>query len=135
RELPFEPLPLLDNSRFGVALRNRAGAAQPMLFAPILGGTQSKRAAGDAFTFTLRLYAHRGDLTQAYEDVARRLYGFRDYRRNAISTLTQTLDRMIDYGMSEFSWFIDELKGCAYSTDVPGAVKNVSALNPFNFAL
>ena len=135
RELPFDPLPVLDNSRFGVALRNRDGAAQPMLFAPILGGAGSKRAAGEAFSFTLRLYSHRGDLTVAYEDAARRLYAFRDYRRNAISTLNQTLDRMIDYGMSDFSWFIEELKGCAYSTDVPGAVKNVSALNPLNIAL
>lgn len=134
-ELPFQPLPVLDNSRFGVALRNRAGAAQPMIFAPMLGGTGSKRAAGDALTFTLRLYAGTGDLTQAYEDAARRLYAFRDYRRNAISTLNATLDRMIDYGMSDYSWFIDELKGCAYSTDVPGAVKNVSALNPLNLAL
>jgi hypothetical protein len=134
-ELPFDPLPLLDNSRFGVALRNRTGAAQPLLFAPILGGAGSKRAAGAAVTFSLRLYAHRGDLTRAYEDAARRLYGFRDYRRNAIATLNQTLDRMIDYGLSEFSWFVDALKGCAYSTDVPGAVKNVSALNPLNLAL
>lgn len=135
RELPFDPLPLLDNSRFGVALRNRAGDAQPMVFAPVLGGAGSKRAAGESLTFTLRLYAGRGELTQAYEDAARRLYGFRDHRRNAISTLNQTLDRMIDYGLSEFSWFVDELKGCAYSTDVPGAVKNVSALNPLNLAL
>jgi hypothetical protein len=28
-ELPFSPLPLFDNSRFGVALRNPAGEAQP----------------------------------------------------------------------------------------------------------
>ena len=135
RELPFDPLPLLENSRFGVALRNHAGDAQPMVFAPVLGGAGSQRAAGETLTFTLRLYAGRGDLTQAYEDAARRLFGFRDYRRNAISTLNQTLDRMIDYGLSDFSWFVDELKGCAYSTDVPGAVKNVSALNPLNLAL
>src|SRR5690606_23743116 len=33
-EFPFNPLPLLNNSRFGVVLRNRDGAAQPMVFAP-----------------------------------------------------------------------------------------------------
>lgn len=134
-EFPFMPLPLLDNSRFGVALRNPDGAAQPMVVAPILGGAGSKRGAGEAFTFKLRLYAGQGDATRAYEDIARRLYAFRDYRSNAISTLNETLDNMIDYGMSHYSWFIDELKGCAYSTDVPGAVKNVSALNPLNLAL
>ena len=63
------------------------------------------------------------------------LYGFRDFRRNAIASLNETLDNMIDYGMSRHRWFVDELKGCAYSTDVPGAVKNVSSLNPLNFAL
>jgi len=134
-EFPFNPLPLLENSRFGVALRNRDGAAQPMVFAPILGGLGSKRGVGESFGFKLRLYAGRGEATVAFEDIARRLYQFHDYRSNAISTLNQTLDNMIDYGMSHYSWFIDELKGCAYSTDVPGAVKNVSALNPLNLAL
>ncbi len=134
-EFPFQPLPLLDNSRFGVALRNPAGQAQPMTFGPLMGGTGSRRGAGEAFTLKLRLYVGHGELTQAYEETARRLYAFRDYRRNAIASLNETLDNMIDYGMSHYSWFIDELKGCAYSTDVPGAVKNVSSLNPLNFAL
>ena len=134
-ELPFQPLPVLDNSRFGVALRNAAGEAQPMVFAPMLGGAESKRAPGEAFTFKVRLFAGAGDVTAAYETLARRLYGFRDHRRNAIASLNETLDNMIDYGMSRYSWFIEELKGCSYSTDVPGAVKNVSSLNPLNLAL
>lgn len=134
-EFPFSPLPLLDNSRFGIALRNAAGEAQPMTFAPFLGGPGSKRAAGEAFAFRLRLLVWPGDVTAAYEAGARRLYGFRDHRRNAIASLNETLDNMIDYGMSDYSWFVEELKGCAYSTDVPGAVKNVSSLNPLNIAL
>lgn len=134
-EFPFQPLPLLENSRFAVALRNAVGQAQPMVFAPVLGGAESKRRAGESFKFKLRLFAGRGDITVAYETVARRLYGFGDFRRNAITSLNETLDNMIDYGMSPFSWFVDELKGCAYATDVPGAVKNVSSLNPLNFAL
>ena len=32
---------------------------------------------------------------------------------------------MLDYGMSEYSRFVEGLKGCSYSTDVPGAVKCV----------
>jgi hypothetical protein len=134
-ELPFTPLPLLDNSRFGVALRNAAGEAQPMIFAPMLGGAESKRAPGQTFAFKVRLFAGAGDITTAYETLARRLYHFRDHRRNAIASINETLDNMIDYGMSHYSWFIEELKGCSYSTDVPGAVKNVSSLNPLNLAL
>jgi hypothetical protein len=37
--------------------------------------------------------------------------------------------------MSGYSHFIEDLKGCSYSTDVPGAVKNVSSLNPLSMAL
>jgi hypothetical protein len=134
-EFAFQPLPLLENSRFGVALRNAAGEAQPMVFAPLLGGVESKMKAGAPFTFKLRLVAAPGSPTDAYEMIARELYSFRDYRRNAIASLNETLDNMIDYGLSHYSWFIEELKGCAYSTDVPGAVKNVSSLNPLEFAL
>jgi len=134
-EFPFQPLPLLENSRFGVALRNAAGDAQPMLFAPMLGGLESRRTAGQAFTFKLRIFAGVGDISTAYEKLARRLYDFRDFRSNAIASLNESLDNMIEYGMSRYSWFIDELKGCAYSTDVPGAVKNVSSLSPLNLAL
>lgn len=134
-EFPFEPLPLLANSRFAVALREQDGRARPMVFAPVLGGAESKRAAGEAFSFKLRLFAARADIPGAYEQIARRLCGFRDFRRNALCSLNEALDNMIDYGMSHWSWFIDELKGCSYSTDVPGAVKNVSSLNPLNLAL
>lgn len=135
-EFPFDPLPTLENSRFGVALRNPAGEAQPMVFAPLLGGAGSQREAGQALTFTLRLYvAPASDLTVAYESLARGLYRFRDFRRNDLCSLNTTLDNMIEYGLSRYSWFVDELKGCAYSTDVPGAVKNVSSLNPLELAL
>ncbi len=91
-----------------------------MVFAP-LGGAESKRTIGRAFTFQLRLYAGRGAVTDSYETLARPLYDFCDFRRNAIATLNEPRDNMIDYGLSRYSWFVDKLKGCAYSTDVPGA--------------
>ncbi|HEU5146089.1 MAG TPA: hypothetical protein VFT90_05210, partial [Chryseosolibacter sp.] len=134
-EFPFDPLPLLDNSRFGIAVRNEAGHAQPMLFAPPLGGKESYMKEGSAFNFQMQLFVGKEDLTNAFEEIARDIYGFEDYRRNTTHTLNQTLDNMLDYGMSDYSMFIDSLKGCAYSTDVPGAVKNVSSLNPLQMAL
>ncbi len=33
-EFPFDPLPMLENSRFGIAVRNAKGDAQPILVAP-----------------------------------------------------------------------------------------------------
>lgn len=135
-EMPFQPLPLLENSRFGVALRNPAGQAQPQLFAPVLGGKSSELQAGDHFTFKQYLFLGSGSCQDAFARIARDLYDFRDYRSNAgVGTLNKTIENMTAYGMSHYSWFVDSLKGCAYSTDVPGAVKNVSALNPLEMAL
>ena len=134
-EFPFDPLPTLENSRFGIAVGNAKGAAQPILVAPVLGGAGSKLRSGDSFSFAARLFAFKGDCPAAFEQMARNIYGFRDYRRNAIGSLNTTLENIVDYGMSDYAWFESGLKGCAYSTDVPGAVKNVSSLNPLELAL
>ena len=134
-EFPFDPLPLLDNSRFGIALRTEKGEAKPMIFAPAPGGTGSHMKKGASFTFDMLLFVGKGGITSAFEDIARDIYQFGDYRKNTTHTLNETLDNMLDYGMSDYSMFIDSLKGCAYSTDVPGAVKNVSSLNPLQMAL
>src|SRR5690606_25142549 len=133
-EFPFDPLPLLQNSRFGIAVRDSRGNAQPQLWAPVFGGVGSEMKTGDQFGFTCLLPAIKQSLTYAYEDIAREAFGFQAMRKNEISSLNQVIDRMTDYALSEYAWFIDSLKGCAYSTDVPGAVKNVSSLNPLNVA-
>lgn len=135
KEFPFDPLPVLDNSRFGIALRNERGKAQPMLFAPAPGGKESRMNSGSVFSFRMQLFVGSKDLSKAFEGIARDIYHFDNYRKNTTYTLNQTLDNMVDYGMSEYSMFVDSLKGCAYSTDVPGAVKNVSSLNPLQMAL
>ncbi|MDF3076477.1 MAG: hypothetical protein K0S09_366 [Sphingobacteriaceae bacterium] len=135
KHLPFEPLPLLINSQFGIALRNEAGDAQSAIFAPILGGYKSEMAAGSIFNFDLFLIAEPQNITRTYEKLAREYFGFKDYRHNDISTLNQTLDNITSYALSKYTWFVDSLKGFAYSTDVPGAVKNVSSLNPLELAI
>ena len=99
-EFPFDPLPTVENSRFGIAVRNAKGAAQPILVAPVLGGLGSKLGSGESFSFTARLFAFKGDCPAAFEQMARRSYGFRDYRRNAICSLNTTLENIVDYGMS-----------------------------------
>jgi hypothetical protein len=134
-EYPFDPLPLAENSRFGVALRNEEGKAQPMLFAPAMGGFGSAMKTGAPFRFRMQLFLDDSDLLTAYKKLAGEVYHFADYRSNGPHQLNRTLDNMIGYGMSHWSYFIDSLKGCAYSTDVPGAVKNVSSLNPLEIAL
>jgi hypothetical protein len=135
-ELPFMPMPTVANSRFGVAVRNAEGRAQSTLFAPILGGLGSQMKAGQAFTFKLRLVVRPEPLLCAHEALARGLYQFRDFRRNdGLGSLNRTLERAIDYALSKWARFNGDLRGCTYETDVPGAVKNVSALHPLSLAV
>lgn len=135
KEMPFQPLPTRDNNKFGVVLRNQAGDVQPMIVAPVLGHMNSKMKSGDDFAFTFHLIVNDKSISKSYEDIARNNFKFTDYRRNDFTTVNQTLDNMIDYGLSEYSCFIDSLKGCSYSTDVPGSTKNVSSLNPLSISL
>ncbi|MCC7487873.1 MAG: hypothetical protein IT529_23130, partial [Burkholderiales bacterium] len=134
-EYPFQPLPNFANSRFGVAVRNARGHAQPMLFAPLLGGAGSRMKAGESREFVLRLVVAQAPLSATFERVARSLYGFADVRHNALGSLNATFERMLEFGLSEYAKFNSDLRGFAYDTDVPGAVKNVSALHPLGLAL
>jgi len=134
-EFPFQPMPTMAKSRFGVAVRNQAGEAQPMLFAPILGGLGSRLKAGDTFTFSYRLVVTRRNIDQTQEHLARTAFGFSDVRHNVLGSLNATFDRMLQFGMSEYAKFNSDLRGFAYDTDVPGAVKNVSALHPLSLAI
>lgn len=133
--LPFQPLPLLVNSQFGVVLRNPSGQAQPMIFSPILGGQGSLRKAGETYAFTLRPFLCKGSLHGAYVDIARNLMGLRDYRTNSIASLNQTLSNILDYAFTPYARFDEELRGSAYDTDVKGSVNNVTGLHPFSLAL
>lgn len=134
-EYPFQPLPNFANSRFGVALRNARGLAQPMLFAPLMGGIGSRLKAGESREFVMRLIVAKAGLSATYERTARGLYGFADVRHNALGSLNATFEAMLEFGLSDFAKFNAELRGFAYDTDVPGAVKNVSALHPLGIAL
>lgn len=131
----FELLPTFPRSEFGVALHNNDDEAQPMVWAPIMGRTASVMEDGDTYCFTIRLFTGQQSVQDFYEKLSLGLYGFADYdRHNVVGSLNTTLDRMIDYGMSEYSRFNEEAKGPSYETDIEGAVKVTSSLNPLNVA-
>lgn len=133
---PFQPMPTQKNYKFGVMLRNRDGDAQPMVWAPVLGVPESRMNEADSYSMSIRLFCHDNNMLDTHKDLALNLYGLKNYKRNNVTgSLNTTLDNMIDYGMSEYSWFIESLKGCSYETDVKGAVKNTSSLNPLEIAL
>ncbi|SMC98421.1 hypothetical protein [Pedobacter africanus] len=135
RHLPFQPLPLLNNSQFGIALLNRKSELQPQVFAPMPGGIHSQMKAGQVFEFSMNLIVEPLSITKTYERIATAVFGFKDYRSNATVSMNTTLDNLIDYSKTRYAWFVDSLKGFAYSTDVPGAVKNVSSLNPLELSI
>ncbi|WP_418992946.1 hypothetical protein [Alistipes sp.] len=136
RYIPFtETPPDSRSSQFGVTVRNREGDAQPILFAPVLGNRDSRMRAGETFAFEFYLYQRRAPLLACFEQIAREVCHFSDLRRNTVCNLNATIENMIDYCLSPHAMFIDSLRGCNYSTDVPGAVKNISGLHPLESAI
>jgi hypothetical protein len=115
----------------------KEGLAQPLIFAPVMGGLGIFHAARRKISnFSMQLFLEPSEMLRcAYKTLARDVYHFRDYRSNGPHQLNRTLNNVVQYGMSHWSHFVDSLKGCAYSTDVPGAVKNVSSLNPLEMAI
>lgn len=134
-EIPFRQA-THGNSLFGVVLRNREGNAQPMIFAPVFGQPGSKMAVGQTQSFSFRLFVYPGDCLAAYQTLAREVFGFHNYRENATCSLNQTLENMISFAMNDqFCGWLPEQKAADYATDIPGTVKNVSALHPLSLAL
>ncbi len=133
-QLPFR-IPNLRNNLFGVTVRNEKGLAQPMLFAPVLGTDGSQLEKNESFDFQALLFVQPSSWNVAFEYAAREILGFHDYRQNTDVSLNKTFENMVDYALSGYSRFLDDERGSSYATDMPGAVKNVSALCPLGLAL
>lgn len=127
--------PTSETSQFGAMIRNEAGNAQSIIFAPVLGNADSRMSAGQAFRFDMYLYHTKGSVAEAYEEIARNLCRFSDFRKNSTCNLNTTIDNMVDFVQSPYARFVDTLRGFNYSTDVPGAVKNISGLHPLETAI
>jgi hypothetical protein len=134
-EIPYR-YATFENSRFGFVLRDAAGQARPLAFAPVLGTSESRRRAGERFTFKTRYVLSGGGWYAGVQHVLRDIAGYRNERQNGPVSLNQTLDRMIAFGMDDaYSGWVKELKGFDYRFDVPGTVKVVSALHALGVAL
>lgn len=134
-ESPFR-LPVFQDARFGVMLRNPEGMAQPTAFAPLLGGIGSRLEAGQSTTFAVRPLLVKGDWYSAFTQTARDLFKFRDVRENFEQSLNATIDTMTEFQMDDaYSGWNADLRGFDYETDVRGTVKVVSALHPLSAAI
>jgi hypothetical protein len=134
-EIPYR-FATFQSSRFGLTLRDADGQARPMLFAPVLGGDGSQRAAGQRFTFKTRYVLAAGDWYAGLQHVLRDVFAYRAERQNTTLSLNDTLDNMIAFAMDDaYSGWVPELKGFDYKWDVPGTVKVVSAMHALGVAL
>ena len=135
-EMPYR-MPTISDSRFGVLVRNAAGEAQPMLFAPILGGPESRRKTGETYSFRLRLVVRQGAWFDAYAHLARSLYQFGDIRENVGVSLNTTIENMTDYFLrDEFAYWYPRYKTWGYQNDGgPGTGRQQSAADAISLAL
>ena len=133
--IPFDPIPNSNNSQFGVMVRNEVGNAQPILFAPVLGNENSHLNVGANFAFEMYIYQRKSKIVDSYKELAEKLCDFKDFRKNSTCNMNTTIENMTEFCLSPYGGFIDSLRGCNYSTDVPGAVKNISGLHPLEVAI
>ncbi len=124
------------NSLFALSIRNNEGLAQPALFAPIFGGANSYIKKGAGYRFTCKYLLAPGDWVAGSEFLLRNIFKYRNERQNAACSLNDTFDNMLAFAMNDtYSGWKPDLKASDYRFDVPGAVKNVSALHPLSLAL
>jgi len=126
-------LPLITDSRFGVMLQEEQGQLRPMIFSPLLGGPESKMAAGKPWSFTIRYVQLAGDWKTAYVHIARDIHGFVDRRDNSgAGSLNDTIARIIEFlddsrGKNYAMWDTQQ-KYYDYFTDKTGIFKPFSPL-------
>jgi hypothetical protein len=124
------------NSLFGMAIRNPAGKAQPVIYSPLPGTATAKLNKGEKRNINLVYLLHPGDWQKGTEYLLGSIFNYRSERQNANVSLNQTLDNMLDLAMNDvYGGWNKELKASNYQFDVPGTVKNVSALHPLSLYL
>jgi hypothetical protein len=116
------------------------GVFQPVIFAPLMGGADSKMKPGDARATTVHYVLRAGDWKGVYRRIAQRLYGNTDPRDNTgTGSLNRTLERIVDFlanrnGQNYAMWH-DEQKYYDYANDLPGSFKPFSPLFGLSLAL
>ncbi|OQP40060.1 hypothetical protein A4H97_17755 [Niastella yeongjuensis] len=124
------------NSLFGMAIRNPAGKAQPIIYAPLPGTARAKLDKGEKHSLSLVYLLHPGDWQKGTDYLLSSIFHYRTERENARVSLNTTLDNMLAFAMNdEYSGWNETLKASNYQFDVPGTVKNVSALHPLSLAI
>jgi hypothetical protein len=133
-------LPGLDDSRFGLMLRFAGDTAQPVVLAPLLGGAESRRKAGQTWKFALRIVVRGGDWTETHRHIAEKIHGLSDHRDNSgPGSLNGALERILDFladrNGRNYALWSDEQKYYDYFTDQTGVFKPFSPLYGLSAAI
>lgn len=124
------------NSLFGMAVRNNEGKAQPVIYSPLPGTAAATLVKGDKKKIGLVYVLEPGDWEKGTSFLLSSVFHYRSERQNARVSLNGTLDNILDFAMNdEYSGWNETLKASNYQFDVPGTVKNVSALHPLSLYL
>ncbi|MBM3860780.1 MAG: hypothetical protein FJ395_14165 [Verrucomicrobia bacterium] len=135
RECRFR-LPTLADSRFGFMLQLENGRLKPVLFAPLLGGAESRMKAGVPYRFTFHCLERPGDWKETYRYIARDIHGFRDQRDNSGSgSLNGTLERVMRFLDGPHAMWDPQQKYYDYFTDKTGVFKPFSPLYGLSAAI
>jgi hypothetical protein len=118
---------------YGVVLRNEAGRLQPMVFTPVYG--RSSLGAATKVSLGVRLFVRQGDWYANYKHLASTLYGFADYRTNALCSLNTTLDNMQDFIQGPYGHWLPRYKAWDYVNDKPGWGRQQSAADAISLAI
>lgn len=124
------------NSLFGMAIRNPEGKAQPVVYSPLPGTSVARLKKGEKRSIGLVYLLQPGDWEKGASYLLSSVFHYRSERQNARVSLNQTIDNMLDMAMNDtYGGWNKELKASNYQFDVPGTVKNVSALHPLSLYL
>lgn len=124
------------NSLFGMAVRNPQGKAQPVIYAPLPGTAYAKLKKGDKRSIGLVYLLQPGNWEKGTSYLLSSIFHYKTERQNAKVSLNTTLDNMLAFAMNDtYSGWNENLKASNYQFDVPGTVKNVSALHPLSLYL
>jgi len=135
RECRFR-LPTIADSRFGFMLQLENGRLKPVLFAPLLGGAESRMKAGQPYRFTLRCVVRAGDWKDTYRHIARDIHGFRDQRDNSgPGPLNGALERVMAFLAGPHAMWDPQQKYYDYFTDKTGVFKPFSPLYGLSAAI
>ncbi len=99
-EIPFE-WPDRQQPLFGLLLRSATGAVQPAIYGPIPGTERARAKPGVPMRFSLRVLVQPGDWYAGYRTAADEVFGWRDYRTNVGTSLTDAALNMIDLVMDD----------------------------------